>query len=438
MKVNADEYSRGLLFWTTPGPVWFRTRTSSDPGDAGDWSEVLTTPDGSKVSSPPLRFCALHALPQSTMALEPPYQVRWERLTDGGVVTTIFDNSLSSASTKLVHIPNYGVFHRLVVATPYLHWAEDATLRVDNVIIRLVDGSVTGEKVEPIEHVDVAEGTVSLTGHPSGSALVSGRFIEIVAPGEGASQAELVAYSILGLLALVVGAHAVGQVVFTESYEASPGQQLGRMQIPVPARFPKEAENSELGLVDLILPTLLQDGRMARTRLLALRWYERGIRSANLVDKLLAFFIGIEAIIAAYATENGPIPATTKRQSRLNELLRRLSKNLEDKNFLKQRTNQIVGASLGENFRFYGEQRSWDEKVIKLFQPIAETRSRIVHGDVTVAEPQIVHDAQDLLVRLLKLELGLPPKLAWEEIPQIHSVTLKYELLTNKSEAEPV
>ena len=213
-------------------------------------------------------------------------------------MTSVWDSNLSEPPTKLTHIPNFGTFHRLVMATPHVGWDDDFVLRVDDVLIRLVTGSIHGEKIEPLDQVDQQNGQVFLSGAGSGSATVEGRFVEIAAPGQTREEAEMFAHSILGLVALVLGPHTIGDVVFSEPYTAERYEQLGTMRIPVKARIPRQAEQTEVHVVHTLLPHLLTADRSARGRSLALAWYERALRAESALDELLSCFIAIEALIS--------------------------------------------------------------------------------------------------------------------------------------------
>lgn len=430
MRLSKEQYQRGLLFWKSKQPVKFSTRTSNNPDAGGDWSEELTNPHGSLVTSDPLRYCDLKANLEFGKPLEVPFQVRWEQLRDNSVITHVFDDTLTGKPTTLMHLPNYGVFHRLVVATPYLRWSNDSAIRNGDVIIRLITGAITGEKVEPIDRVETNDGLPAITGSPSGTQEITGQFIEIVASGHTPLEAEAVAHSILGLLGLIIGPHVVGEVVFSEPYASSPNKQLGTLHIPVIAHFPKDAEDSEMELIDALIPKLAEQDRKTRAQRLALRWYERGIRSADPLDQLLAFFIGMETVISAEAEVNKPILPVAKREKHLQEVLKSLSK-ASHRDFLKQRTDQIVGASLTDRFRFYSEKADWPAEDIMLFATLAKARSEAVHGELVSYDKELSRKAESLLVKLLKRELGVTFAFGWETLPRVRSMSLEYELLLN-------
>jgi hypothetical protein len=247
-----------------------------------------------------------------------PFEVRWERIGDNSVITQVWNDDISSAPTKLRHLPGYGVFHRLVIATPYLGWEEDISLRVGGAMLRLV----TGEEVSPMDQVTIEDGNVAITGEMSGSMVAEGRFIEIVAPGSDPDDAEARAHSILGLAATVFGPHAVGDEIFAEPFEAEIGHQFGTFRIPVPAQNPRTVSDSEIDVVHEALSVVLeQNTRMSRALSLALIWYEKGTRSISLVDQFLGLFVGIETLINTYVREHGPVPIAEDRAARFDEMI---------------------------------------------------------------------------------------------------------------------
>lgn len=435
MKLSSEEYRRGILSWNMDAKAEFRTSTATVAGEPSQWSAPLIDPNGSKVQSLPGRYTALSCHVEDLSALQRPFRVRWEHLDDQGITTKVWDDDLRQEPTRLRHVPNYGRFHRLVIATPYLAWAEDATIRVGDVVIRMVDGTVIGEQIAPLDQLKIEADKYSITGDFSGTAEAEGRFIEIVAPGASFQEAEVLAYTVLGFLALCLGNHAVGEVIFSEPYEASQGKQQGALRIPVTARIPREAEDAELDLIDGILPSLLGGDRSRRACALALRWYERGIRTTTPLDKLVSYFIGIEAIINAHAASHDSLlPEARAREERFGPVLERLAGDF-DRNTLQQVRQRLVQTTLKERFGFYAIQHGWDNTLVDRFQELARLRNGAFHGDSVDIDEERAGGAKDLLRRLLKTELGLPAEMPWERIPQIGGLEVHYELVPHQQKA---
>jgi hypothetical protein len=111
-----------------------------------------------------------------------------------------------------------------------------------------------------------------------------------------------------------------------------------------------------------LLPLVLNDDRAARARTLALRWYEKGIRADAPVDKLLSFFVAIEALVTAFADQNGPVPQEQERRSRLDEVRARLMNlGAHGKGLWKAARAlglaRMVETTLAERFDFYVDKR---------------------------------------------------------------------------------
>lgn len=435
MRLSVEEYRRGILSWDIEANATFRTATSASHHVPPEWSEPLSDPRGSRVQSPPYRYAALSLDSiDDEGALRRPFQVRWERLVDDMAATRIWDSDLTNPPTTLVHVPHYGKFHRLVVATPYLAWAEAPVLLVENVRVRFIEGKVKGEHIEPMDQLQVRADETSITGGFSGSSEAEGRFIEVVAPGESAEAAEFSAYALMGLLAVTMGDHVIGQVIFSEPYHAEVGHQHGVLRIPVTARFPREAQGGELDLLEQSLPIVLNDGRMDRAGRLALRWYEKGGRSEVLADRFLGYFIGIEAILNANLAEYGPAPEVTKRKARFSSLIKYMEKRFP-KDELSAVEQRLVESTLTERVKFYIiRRRKLDEALISKFRRLARLRSDLVHGDPSDIGTKEVDEAKDFLVRLLKSELGLPTELEWEKVPHISLVRARYEVLIQQGD----
>jgi hypothetical protein len=230
-----------------------------------------------------------------------------------------------------------------------------------------------------------------------------------------------------------MGDHVVGDVVFSESYDASKGQQLGVLPIPVKAKIPRQAEVVELDTVDMILPLLLGDERVKRARAFALRWYERGIRAATRLDELLSYFIGVETLVSAYAADHGPVAEAIDRKSRFDVLVDRLSGEF-DRDTLALVAQRLVQPTVTERFKFYVIRHGWDESLVDDFRRLAELRNDALHGNPVHVDAEQATQARDLLVKLLKSELGLLGDMPWQTVPEIRSLTLHYELVLEPRE----
>src|SRR5262245_13499443 len=170
-----------------------------------------------------------------------PHELRivWERLDGDRVVTAIWQNG--AQLIPLIHVAGFGFFHRLVVSCPALDWQEDLVFAVSDARVRFVTGTVRVERARPDPVAKLVEGRASVEV-AVGTEDISGRFIDVIAPGDDPEKAELRAQAILGLVALCLGENAIGAIESSEPYEVQDdGTQTGAYRTSV-ARFPRTAD----------------------------------------------------------------------------------------------------------------------------------------------------------------------------------------------------
>jgi hypothetical protein len=234
MRIDREQHLRGILSWEAETSFRLRARTMERGAAGFSESSQLVDPAGSLVDAEPHRFVSL-VVEEGDVSKR--HRVRWEREV-GGVVQTLVYESVHRDPHVLRHVPDYGTYHRLVVSTPYVDWDQDAVLRSTGVLVRFIVGTVEGERVTPFDRVELAGGQVSVEGGGAGTAEAEGRFIEIVAAGEDPAAAESRARTVLGLVALCLGEQAVGEEVFSETWEVTKAGQLGAIDIPVRVPIP--------------------------------------------------------------------------------------------------------------------------------------------------------------------------------------------------------
>lgn len=432
MKLLREEYERGLLRWEVEDPdvyeVSFATTTSASPSELSgaplEASSWLTDPSGSRVTSPPERYMRLGVRCNRPDAEAKIKWVIWEREQR----TMLWKGNFSAPPRKLSFVPNVGTFHRLVTSVPDLGWPQDVVLRVGEVVIRFVVGVVHGERVTPMDKFEVTEdGKGHIVGGSVGATTVQGRFVEIVAPGASRVAAKERAWGILGLVALAVGDQAIGDTVFSESYEVTDQEQLGQLEIPVSAAIPFQAKESNIDTIDFLLPWILGDERRHRSRTLALRWYQKGLADTDPVDQFFAFFIGMETIVNSFAADHGPLPEVRERHDKFEaEIKVGPAITTEEKALLLQRLSE---ATLTERFRFYVQRHGLPKETVGEFRSLNQTRREAFHGSISHIDHGLVSSTRGLLLRLLKADLGLLGKVPAEETPLIRSLGLEYALL---------
>lgn len=407
-----------------------RTRTSSGTEES-EWSEPLTDPNGAISTSPPGRFTQMSVSSPSDKENEP-FPVYWERLCSEGNVVTGVVNDPSSTLTpvKLANIPAHGVYRRIVIEVPAtLLWDEDSVIRVGNVVIRTHSGTIVGEKQASLETVafDAMGNHVLETGF-MGTEERTGRFIEVIADGLDHENAALRSSAAIGLLGLVVGNSVTAEMVFSEPYQADPGEpQSGFFEIPNYAMQPGTVDEVGLTIVDHALEHFLSDSDVDRSLQVALHWFDRGLRARTLLDGLTCYFIGIESILNAFVTANGPIPELQNRRSHATELKALLRGKLDrdTRSFLLDSLQRV---STRDRFSFYRSRRKLPDWWETTFANLARARNSAFHGAPASISDNVMDDAKSLLTTMLKAELGITIKLPWEKGPKIISTRLHYDL----------
>jgi hypothetical protein len=383
------------------------------------------------VLSPPARLCQIALKADDPAALARTWEVRWEREYEGKVVTAVWNNDAPYAPIPLEHVPNFGVFHRLVVETRFLELVEGAVLRVGDLLVRFVIGEIEGERAEPVETVQYASDRISIESGWIGTSREQGRFIEIIAPGASSDEAESSAHSTLGLIAALMGPHAVGPVRFSERHENVRATGGGTTVTTTVGRNPWFVGENIIDMVERALPALRGDGRMANALTLALRWYEHGNRGETVLDEFLSYFVGIEAIVTAHATEHGPLPEVEKRQAYYEGVEQDLARVVGgDKGLLKRLRDKLVEPALADRFSFYVGNRGWETKLIDQFAALAAKRNRVFHGSSVIVDAEDARRAKRLLARLARRELDLPETMDWESLPLVFPLRIEGRTMT--------
>lgn len=426
VKLSTEDYRRGLLHWDIPDAVLCVTSAAS-PDDRDEWSEAIAYISGAVAPVPRRQVTRIRVVPRGGPgSTRPPYQIRWESLdlSDAHITTRVWED-LAAPPRVLPFVPNFGTFHRLVVATPLLAWPEEAILRAGDIVVRLVDGPIVGEQIGGVESVAISATHVQTETEQMGTVRVVGRFVEFTAPGSTPEHAEHAAFALLGYLAVCLGDHAVGEVVFSESYEA--GADGVQMSVPVPtvglAPWPVEAES--VGALDQGFPAVAAAVAEEHALAIALRWYEQGVRVRAPLDKLLAFYVGVEAIVTEYGARNGPLPVTEQRREQHGPLLEDLAARVppDTLNSIKSR---LIEPSIMDRFRFYVERRRLDEGLVGTFRKLRDLRNDVFHGAAVVVDIDHAADARRLLGTLVRTELGVPADLPWERSSRILEARVNY------------
>lgn len=426
MPLTLDELWRGFLCWSDANHVVVISSPAANapPGSTTDY--VVET-SGSVAPVRPSEEQWIRLVPSGLVTSPPASSVRWVALDDEGkaIVTRIWQD-LTAPPIRLPFVPNLGFFHRLVVATPLLAISDSFALQADDLIVRYINGATIGERAPGVEHVEIASDGVSFETGRIGTVQVEGQFLEITAPGPTPAAAELAAFATLGFLAICLGDHAVGPIVFSTSFDASPERVQCTLRLGLPGLTPWPVEEVSIPAAEQHVADVRQVLANRPPIAIALRWYEQGIRSARPLDQLLGFFVGIEALIIGFCAEHGELPVTRERRERHKEFLEEVAGKVTaaDLNSIRSR---LLEPSLLDLFRFFAQQHGLDPAAESVFKRVRRARNDVFHGATVEVDSSLAEDARRLLMTLLRIELGIPGSLPWDESSRVGAFTFIFD-----------
>jgi hypothetical protein len=141
---------------------------------------------------------------------------------------------------------------------------------------------------------------------------------------------------------------------------------------------------------------------------------------------LLSCYVGIEALVAALAKHEGPIPPELARQHENDAVvasLKGFAKAVRDRVSFRLR-----GASMREQFVYYVDRRLLPDDLVDEFVQLKGLRDSIVHGDHVVIDINTARRAERLLRAMLKAEFGIAGQLPWEPNGAILQVRVEFSL----------
>jgi hypothetical protein len=438
MRLTPEEYQQGIVTWNTESPCSIRTRTASNAEEPSDWSAALTDASGSLSTSPARAKGEIRVdniAPEATI----PFPIFWEILDSRGIgtSTTVFDVEGSvTTRQKLLYVPRFGIFHRIVLAPrENFHWEHDAIVRSDWVTMRLHTGSIQREEIAPIVYSE-SNGPPGLSIGPSQTIIDKGRFVEITAQGDSPDSAKARAHAALGLLGLTLGQAVIGQVLSEETYESRPGElQRGLYEFRDEVGLPQVVDEFGLDAADRVLETLTTSSMLNDSYLLALQWFERSTYATSHVDRFLGLYVAIEAIVNAHADQQGPIPKIRERKSRYRAVLRTCFKQLDVDEVTRMRLlDSLAYASSRDKFEFFVERTGLAEEWQGIFNRLSTKRNELFHGHVGSISSRETWDARQLLVAILKKQFEIEGKLQSELTTPVQDVTLSYLLALHETE----
>lgn len=411
MRLTLDEYRRGVVKWRAAGNATVVIRSRADDADAVA-SAPLSDPAGSVPDVVPATGGLIDLRPGSGDAFVGPVRIAWDRLVGAEIETQVWDRDIGQL--ELVGIPAPGRFDRLVVATPYLRWAEGAVVRTNDVVVRLTDGVVL-ERYGPLE-AEHGEHRSSFVVEMSTQHL-TGSFIEIVAP-EVLGEEREVAFAVLALLATVLGDSAVGDVVQLGALESTPHGTEFAVRFPQHAtasaanrtlRIPRPVVPADLDAFDRLLVRLLGDGDLRADALLPLRWYERALRAGTDVDRFLAAFIGLETLVTRRSKRLGFVSpmADLLGDPRVPELLAPLRASYPDDQVDRLLARlQNRSPSLTDRFARIADELGLGEGAKARFRAASDGRHPLVHGGRAAIDDDLPVATVGLLATVLRAVLG--------------------------------
>ena len=251
-------------------------------------------------------------------------------------------------------------------------------MRVGDVVVRFTNAvQFEGFQTESVDH----RGDESTFIQEFSTRRREGSFIEVIAPEAMVDRPEI-AFSIVGLLALVFGDAAIGDLVHRDALVSSPAgteyavktAEYASPSAPnLTLRMPIEPPREWLEDFDRLLSRFVGNEDTLTDIALPLRWYERAVRTGSEVDKFLAAFVGLEALIGALgrrlpATElpiadllqDARVPALLEplRAAYPDDYVDRLINRLQDRNRSLRDRFDVVAASLTLCKRLAGFRRT--------------------------------------------------------------------------------
>jgi hypothetical protein len=408
MLLTSDQYRRGLVKWwgDSKATVVIASRDGSVKSapmsdHTGSVPEILVEGGGQ-----------LEVIPVNGDVIIPPFRVTSERLLGDEIEVQGFDTELGRF--HLVGMIALGRFDRLVVSAPYLRWDDGWVVRVDDVMVRLTN-RMSLERTSDTEfvHHDETHSTYTTT---LSTHRLEAWFLDIIAPQTLGEDREI-AYSVLGLLALILSDAAVGDVVQLDRYAPrvfgdrilteceTQGLQHTIFSAPNRTlRMPLLVREVDLQEFDRLLNRVTDDLILREDVLLPLRWYERALRAGSEMDQYMAAVIGIDSLVTRRSKRLGfvsPI-AELLADQRVADLLAPLRDDYPD-----DQVDRLISRLLDKNpsmkDRFAGvaERAGLDAEARSNFRKAIDDRGPLLHGSTGVIEEGLAKKAVELLAALL-------------------------------------
>lgn len=411
MILTAEEYRRGFVKWQIDAPSTIQTANAVE-----SWSYPLADPTGTLVETNRALGNQIRINCGDVSALSRPFWVRWEWADSDDIHFAHWDDQ--NDVIENVGVPSFGRFHRLVMATPYLDWDKDSIIRIGDAVLRMRTTGFTEVASSQYEehHQNKSTFVVEL-----GTERIAGKSIEIIVPATSPEQDPMDgAFAAAGLLALVLGDGAAGQIVTSQGLQCEPdtvGTHVAQelldvlpLSPPGVLRAPRKIKNEVLPAIEQGLMALFDPIPRDASMLIALRWFEHGIRVRGSADTLLAHYIGIEVIATAFAKERKlqspliKIASDVKSRRLLEPLLDSYEQSLVDR-----LENRVIYPQLSilDRVNFLLNELGIDDDAFAVFTRLYNVRNPMTHGSSVFVTPEDAQDAQKLLATILKRRLAI-------------------------------
>lgn len=410
MLLTAEEYGRGLVKWTASMPSTVSIVADVE-GESGRMSDSEgSVPDVDVTGG--FRFTMLADDPTLPIGY---WGISWDRSVDGEIRAFLAGGPHGDLS--LMGGPAPGRFERLILSVPYLLWGSGWAVRAADVIVRFTNSvSFEGFQTDSVEHGE-RESTFVQT---FSTQRREGSFVEIIAPEVLGDHREI-AFAVASLLSLVFGDAAIGDVVTCEPFEVTPAGTAFAARNPMYAvpsapnltmRMPIEPPRDWLENFDRLLSRFIEDAETLADTALPLRWYERAVRTGSSVDKFLAAFVGIEALIGTLGRRlptEAPFAAIL-RDARVPDLLEPLRADYPEEhvNRLLERL-QNRHRSLQDRFGIVATSLNISDEQRAVFGEANDARNALLHGRSGTIHETRAPEAVELLADMLKEALNERP-----------------------------
>lgn len=224
---------------------------------------------------------------------------------------------------------------------------------------------------------------------------------------DGLAQAQINAEAAYGLVARHLGVNAVREeIVLAHNNVALPGRP-DEIRISLNVQVPNFVNDADLETLDFQVTSLL-DAPSKREELdIALRWYLHGLTSTNIRDRLIAHYIGVEALLVRHTkslVSIASIPANDETHPKLLQpLVEKHGQQAVDALIARGR---VPNPPDWQRMEQYSTEHRWDEEPAKMRKRTRDARNPSLHGTKDKVTVRDADAAQALLELFLDTELN--------------------------------